>query len=323
MSGLHLVNGSGSYTQFGRREGDAKRGCISPTRGIETVLQTIQSHETHLVNQGMSASYRRSMHFMLQDFARTYRGAVLAEISTDQIAAWVHRPGVSSGYAARRQSCLRVLCRWALTVGVIDTDPTLGLRKIRTTHQGAKPLTVAEVERVHSCARNLRERLMVELGAIQGFRCIEISRAVWSDVLPEAIRVRGKGGSGTVTAELPLADQVAATLSQARGMGPDGPGHPLVQSTVKPGRPLTSQTVQHVLTQLLWASGVKTSAGDGRSPHSLRHTAATQLIEDGHETRTVQHLLRHTSVATTERYIRTASNPLGDVMRGRGIGRAA
>lgn len=131
-----------------------------------------------------------------------------------------------------------------------------------------------------------RARTMLLLAGYAGLRVSEIATVRGRDVTGEALYVHGKGG---VTAMIPLHPLL---LAEARAY-PAGYWFP-----GQGNRPLTRQGVWRAMSQALRA------AGSTATPHQCRHLYATALLDSGANLRTVQELLRHSSVATTQIYTR-------------------
>lgn len=138
-----------------------------------------------------------------------------------------------------------------------------------------------------------------------GLRISEALRLTRADVAGESVRILGKGGK-TRQIPLPLPVQSAlnswlnATRSEAN-LAPDAA--PLFPGNLaaKPARPLTPRRAQQILAQTRKDLGLPAHL----TPHALRHSFATHLLANGADLRTVQELLGHSQLATTQRYLAT------------------
>lgn len=131
---------------------------------------------------------------------------------------------------------------------------------------------------------------MVLLACYQGLRVAEVARMRGEDIDPSEglLRVAGKGG---VIAELPLHPEIAlAALTMPRSGW-------WFRSALAPERPIEGRTVTTHISNAMRRAGV---AG---VPHGLRHWHATALLRGGTDIRTVQLLMRHASLATTQVYL--------------------
>jgi site-specific recombinase XerD len=205
--------------------------------------------------------------------------------------------------AARKLSAVRGAYAWMHDRGAIARSPATlvpGPKKTRTLPATLSP---AETERLldapaGTSPRDLRDRALLELLYGCGLRAAEACDLDVADVRLDAehVRVTGKGGKQRV---VPLGGAAAAALPRylARGRprmaaGPSGRLFVSVR-----GRPLHPSDVRRSLLRALARAGLAE-----RSPHALRHTFATHLLEGGADLRSIQDLLGHASVGTTQVY---------------------
>jgi integrase/recombinase XerC len=205
--------------------------------------------------------------------------------------------------AARKLSAVRGLYAWMHDRGAIERSPATLVPGPRRTRTLPATLSTGEVERLldappGASPRDLRDRALLELLYGCGLRAAEACDLDVGDVRLEAehVRVTGKGGKQRV---VPLGGAATAALRRylARGRprmaaGPSGRLFVSVR-----GRPLHPSDVRRSLLRALERAGVAE-----RSPHALRHTFATHLLEGGADLRSIQDLLGHASVGTTQVY---------------------
>jgi site-specific recombinase XerD len=205
--------------------------------------------------------------------------------------------------AARKLSAVRGLYAWMHDRGAIERSPATLVPGPKRTRSLPATLSSVEVERLldapaGTSPRDLRDRALLELLYGCGLRAAEACDLDVADVRLDAehVRVTGKGGKQRV---VPLGGAAAAALDRylARGRprmaaGPSG----RVFVSVR-GRPLHPSDVRRSLLRALRRAGVAE-----RSPHALRHTFATHLLEGGADLRSIQDLLGHASVGTTQVY---------------------
>ncbi|GGV25176.1 tyrosine recombinase XerD [Actinomadura cremea] len=220
-------------------------------------------------------------------------------------------PPLSAGSAARALVAVRGLHRFALREGLAPDDPAHGVKPPTPPRRLPKAISVQDVERLLAAAsgwsaadartaRGLRDRALLELLYGSGAR---ISEAVGLDVddldLAEGVaRVAGKGGKDRV---VPVGDYAAravdAYLVRARpDLAGAGRGGPALFLNARGGR-LSRQGAWMVLR----AAAERAQLSDV-SPHTLRHSFATHLLDGGADVRVVQELLGHASVTTTQVY---------------------
>jgi site-specific recombinase XerD len=205
--------------------------------------------------------------------------------------------------AARKLSAVRGLYAWMHDRGAIERSPATLVPGPKRTRTLPATLSAVEVERLldapaGTSPRDLRDRALLELLYACGLRAAEACDLDIGDVrlAAEHIRVTGKGGKQRV---VPLGGAAASALERylARGRprmaaGPSGRLFVSVR-----GRPLHPSDVRRGLLRALERAGVAE-----RSPHALRHTFATHLLEGGADLRSIQDLLGHASVGTTQVY---------------------
>ncbi|MFQ3622841.1 MAG: site-specific tyrosine recombinase XerD [Acetobacteraceae bacterium] len=249
----------------------------------------------------------------LADFAAfcAARGLGADAVGTEELRAYLaalHAAGLSPRTAARRLSCLRQFHLFLLRDGVRADDPTAALEAPKPGRRLPKVLTEAEVLALLEAARRLpdgegiRATALLELLYATGLRVSELVTLPRGAVRPgaEAILVRGKGGKdrlvpvGEAAREAVLA--WLAEEARRRGDGP-APRH-LFPSRAAAGH-LTRQGFALLLKQVATAAGI-----DPRrvSPHVLRHAFATHLLARGADLRSLQAMLGHADIATTEIY---------------------
>ena len=223
---------------------------------------------------------------------------------------------------ARKLSCLRGLYKWALLDKRLHHDPTLHVEAPSTWKVLPKSLAESEMQTLlqasqtsadhpQSSALNLRDHAILEVLYAGGLRAGEIVTLRVEDLNLDAARaqVRGKGdkerivplGSVAILAVRAYLERGRPALARKSPRG--GMQRNLFLSHT--GRPLT--------TQWIW-SIVKSRAAHA-SPHKLRHSCATHMVEHGADLRSVQTLLGHADIATTQVYTHLALGRLKEVHR--------
>ncbi len=216
----------------------------------------------------------------------------------------------------RKSACLRSFYRHLRREGVRDSDPTAGLSSPRRSRKLPQVLTRGEVERLLSTPRGtdphaLRDRALLELMYACGLRASEAIGLELGDVDLEErmLRARGKGSKERI---VPMGQQAARVLRVYLERGRPG----LVKERVEAhlfvnfrGGPLTRQGLHKIVRRHATTAGL----ADRMSPHTLRHTFATHLLAGGCDLRSVQEMLGHADVATTQLYTHLSSERLKDV----------
>ena len=227
-------------------------------------------------------------------------------------------PPLSASSAARAVVAVRGLHRFALREGLVEVDVSREVRPAAPPRRLPKAITVEDVERLLDAAGYarttlaLRDRALLELLYGTGAR---ISEAVGLDVddldlIDETVLLRGKGGKDR---RVPVGSYATKALAayrvQARPiLAVEGPGSPKFFLNSRGGS-LSRQSAWVVLRTAAERAGL----ADGLSPHTLRHSFATHLMEGGADVRVVQELLGHASVTTTQIYTLVTVDRLREV----------
>ena len=247
---------------------------------------------------------------------------------------WLAHLG-TRGYArssvARKAASVRSFYAWAARRGLVEGDPAVLLGSPSPHSRLPRVLSVSEAEALASAPSRadpagLRDGAVLELLYGSGLRVAELCALDLGDVDLEAQRVRvmGKGGKERI---LPMGDYAVAAveeyLARARAwfIGRNGAGgtmdpssHARDQAALfynRRGKRLSPRDARAMLDRY-----ARPLLGSRRiSPHTLRHSFATHLLDGGAEIRAVQDLLGHASLATTQRYTHVSKGRLFDAYR--------
>jgi len=224
------------------------------------------------------------------------------------------QPAASS--LARLQSSVRGLHRFLAREGLAASDPTGRLRPPKQQLSLPSALTIEQVERLLQAPSaeeplGIRDRALLELLYATGAR---VSEAIGLDVddvsHDEIIRLRGKGDKERIVPVGSYARAaVDAYLTRVRpALAAKGRASAKLFLGAR-GAPLSRQSAWLVIQ----AAAEKAQLGEHVSPHTLRHSFATHLLQGGADVRVVQELLGHASVATTQIYTHVTADGLRDV----------
>ena len=221
------------------------------------------------------------------------------------------RPPASPATIHRKSACLRSFYRHLRRDGLLDTDPTA-----TRSRKLPQVLTRGEIEKLLSQPRGtepaaLRDRALLELMYACGLRASEAIGLELMDVDIEegVLRARGKGSKERV---VPIGQAALKALRMYLERGRPA----LVKGAPEPhlfvnfrGGQLTRQGLYKIVRRHAVTAGL----ADRMSPHTLRHTFATHLLAGGCDLRSVQEMLGHADVATTQLYTHLSSERLKDV----------
>ncbi len=238
--------------------------------------------------------------------------------------ASLHRRKLANRSLARHLSTLRSFFRWAGREGYLEKNPAKSLPAPRVGKTLPRAMTYSDTEVLLDAEDEGtfpgRERALFELLYATGLRVSEAAALDLEDVdfSSRLVRVVGKGRKERIVpfgevAEEALRDYLPAraALRQRIDLGAEGDleGEPLFVNA-RGGR-LTTRSMARLLKRRLRAAGLSTQI----SPHALRHTFATHLLEAGADLRAIQELLGHASLSTTQKYTHLDAARLADVYR--------
>ena len=248
-------------------------------------------------------AYRRD----LEHFAR-FLGSAPSRATTEELERYLAQQradGLSAATIARRIAALRSLYRHLMLLGARDDNPAAELNPPRRVRRLPRTLSPSEAERLIEAAngtapRSLRDSAIVELLYGAGLRVSELVSLERGsvDLDQRIVRALGKGSKERI---VPVGRRASEALRRYLARG-----RPYLERRQRPelflnakGGPLTRSGVFLILRRLAEQAGLE----PGRvHPHLLRHSFATHLLEGGADLRSVQEMLGHADLATTELY---------------------
>jgi integrase/recombinase XerC len=264
-------------------------------------------------------SYREDLTQALEFFA-TRLGTQTAhpgQLSTRLLRAyiaWLHEQGYARSTIARRLSAVRSWCRFLCRQGVLQANPATGLRSPRQDKNLPHFVQRDDMARLLATPppdtpQGVRDRAILETIYSAGLRVSELTGLNVDDVdlLDGVATVRGKGKRERLALLGPPAVlAINLWLEQRVNLGgPRAQGHAALFLSRK-GTRLTSRSVGRLLEKYLAEAGLDPRT----SPHTLRHSFATHLLDAGADIRSVQELLGHKSLGTTQVYTHVTTQRL-------------
>jgi len=306
---------------------------------VERNLSLLKDYQAYLrVEKGLRPLTCEAYEGDLRTFAEFIEGrhGVLLTAAQQDVAAFLENlraHGVDSRSAARKLSCLRGFYKWLLLDRRIHHDPTVNIESPKAWKVLPKSLAEPEVaemlERAAMAATHpqahataLRDRAILELLYAGGLRVSEVTSLSTRDLALDAgrVQVRGKGDKERI---VPLGRTALTALEQYLREGrphlaristgrkrnaarPDSSRQDAARLFLSlRGMPLTRQWIWHLVKV----------ANPHASPHRLRHSCATHMVEHGADLRSVQLLLGHADISTTQIYTYLALGRLKAVVR--------
>jgi integrase/recombinase XerD len=260
------------------------------------------------IEKGLSKNsldaYRRDLEKFVSYSGTEAGGLPGAEILRQHLDS-LYRSGLASRSIARHLTTLRNYCTFLVRDGLLAADPTAFLASPKQWSNLPKYLNGEQIDRLvavpdASRPRGLRDRAMLELLYASGLRVSELCQLELSDLNQElgVLRVTGKGGrQRMVPVGKSALAAVSSYLERGRASLLRGRGSRYLFVTSRGGG-LTRQA----FWKLLAVHGRKAGIFHGLTPHVIRHTFATHLLEGGADLRSLQTMLGHADISTTQIY---------------------
>ncbi len=262
-------------------------------------------------------AYRGDLDRFVAFLARDYLNVRPADLRPEQVdtttvrahLAAMTRQGLARRSQARALSAVRSLFRFACLRGRLGANPASSVRTPKQEKTLPRHLRPGEIERLIEAPSDAdpldrRDRALLELLYATGLRVGELVSLDRHDIDLDArvLRVLGKGGKERM---VPFGSAAAETLrtwfedwDELRSSRPPAVDDDEPVFLNHRGGRLGDRSVRRIIDRHSAAAGVPA----GVHPHTLRHTFATHMLEEGADLRTIQELLGHSSLATTQRY---------------------
>jgi integrase/recombinase XerD len=300
MAGMYGATEVGRNIALSRDESTGKP-LQRAIRGFLAQLRTEAALSPHTL-----AAYRRDLERLAEHCER--RALALDAIMTAELLGFLaeeSRAGSAPATLARRQSALRAFFRYAVAEGLIATDPCAELSTPRVRRRLPRLLDASQVDTLlagpdPAAPLGLRDRALLELLYATGARVSEAADMRTDSVLEglDVVRCEGKRDKHRL---VPLGRRAQAALAdylqrERPALQARRPGTPQLFLS-RNGRRLTRDRIFAIVRQHALRQGLPPI-----SPHALRHSFATHMLENGADLRAVQELLGHADIGTTEIY---------------------
>lgn len=291
------------------------------TSGKRGEAEMMKAYNRYLrLQKGLSDNtldaYRRDV-----DKLRGYlggEGIALKDVTLDSLrafAASLHDTGIGAKSQCRILSGVRSFCKFMVKDGWVDNDPSELLESPQTGRQLPEVLSTEEVDMLEAAVdltkwEGHRNRAMIEMLFSCGLRVSELVALTLSGLYLDErfIRVLGKGSKERL---VPISDRAIHELQlwfDTRRTMDIKPGEEDYVFLNRRGAHLTRTMVLIFIKNYARAAGIKKNI----SPHTLRHSFATALLEGGADLRAIQAMLGHESIGTTEIYTHVSTKTLRD-----------
>ena len=278
------------------------------------MLQILSTYLEYLeLEKGLSINsvdaYRRD----LLGFMEFLQSKEFTDITRRDISSYIRKlkdDKFAQTSIIRKIASLRGFFKWACVSGVTVSNPTLALEQPKLAKKLPRVLNVSEIEALLNEKLTLTEKLTMELLYSCGFRVSELINLKINDIelSSKYIRCFGKGSKERIVPIGEAAKQILEEYLEYRTMLLDKYNNSSKKLIIlDSGREVTRQDIYKFIRK----QGEKLNKRI--SPHTLRHTFATHLIENGADLRIVQELLGHSDVATTQLYTHISKKRLKEV----------
>lgn len=300
---------------------------------MKTLAQLVDDYLRHLsIERGLSkntiAAYRRDLNSYLGYLEKqgVHDASSITESEITGYLTAISESGIlSANSIARMLAGVRGLHRFWLFESITDGDPSSMVKPPKLPKRLPKAITISEIEKLIEASgpdpkkledgepdlARVRDRAILELLYATGARISELTALNLDDLVdPTMVRLFGKGSKERI---VPVGSYAQSTLGvylvRARPvLVKKGKGTPAVFLNQRGGR-LSRQSAWQIISDAADAAKIPSEV----SPHTLRHSFATHLLEGGADVRVVQELLGHSSVATTQIYTLVTVDALREV----------
>lgn len=291
---------------------------MAMTRVISDIEKILDGYAAYIgLERGLSQNTVIGYRFDIEKFINYLKdsGTALRDVTLpvlQQFVADMHDVGISPRSQARIVSGLKSFFKYLVMAGYTEENPSIMLETPNIGLHLPEVLTLEEIDRLEneidtSTTEGIRNYAIIETLYGCGLRVselvnLEISRVFLKD---KYLMVNGKGSKERI---VPMSDMVIDLISDYLKVRGEviKPGEENILYLSRRGTRLTRQMIFTIIRRLAAQAGIKKTI----SPHTLRHSFATHLLEGGANLRAIQQMLGHETIATTEIYLHIDSTRL-------------
>ena len=285
-------------------------------REFKPIEKLIEDYEAYLLlEKGLSSNtakaYCRDVRHLGEFLtAKKIPPEILSQAHIHEFLATVHEIGISPRSQARMLSGIKSFCNFLRLEGYIEESPVELIESPKLSRDLPDVLSVEEIDAMIAAIiasippdknESLRNHAIIEMLYGSGLRVSELTDARISrlDLNENLLIVEGKGNKERLVPVSPVASELTREWLRQRSMMDVKPEGNDILFLNRRGRPLTRVMIFHIIKELAGFAGIQKSV----SPHTLRHSFATHLLEGGANLRAIQEMLGHESISTTELYL--------------------
>lgn len=275
-----------------------------------TIVEEFRGHL--MLERGLSANTAEAYTFDLGKLLAftSAEGLGIPDIAytdLEQFAASLYDLGIAESTRKRIVAGIRTFFHFLVISGYLDDDPSLLLETPVTGLHLPEVLTVDEIDRMIdaidlSTPEGIRNRAIVETLYGCGLRVSELVNMEFSQIMAdeEFLRVRGKGDKERMVPMSPVSlERISEYVDGPRAALTPPAADANIVFLNRRGKRLTRQMIFTIVRRLAEAADIRRTI----SPHTLRHSFATHLLEGGANLRAIQQMMGHESISTTEIYL--------------------
>ncbi len=311
MSATELINEFIDYLRFEKHFSNYTARCYTTDlrQFNELSLDTAETKGAHAESEESTVQ--------LATLTKTGLREKMLAVTPEDIRgflAQLHERNYSRASVARKLATLRSFYKFMVRRGYVETNPVASIRTPKQERRLPKCLSYEQVQRLLETPKDdeilgCRDRAMLETIYSTGVRVSELVGLNISDVdfLGGMLHIKGKGNKERLSPighAAMLAVKKYLQMRQQHTQGQDNEEQALFVN--KHGRRLSTRSVRRKLDKYLLDAGLDPSI----SPHTLRHSFATHLLNNGADLRSVQELLGHQSISTTQIYTHLTTDKL-------------
>lgn len=312
-----------NYLKFERRFSEHTAKCYGADLLQFGQFLTKRSHELHQQHEGQTTdgSFSLAGSTALATEVEVSLDQLLLAVSVDDARAYLaqlNEKGYSKATIARKLATLRSFYKYLVKAGQASSSPMTAIRTPKQEKRLPKFLEYEQVKRLLEAPDTnnwlgARDRAMFETLYSTGMRVSELVSLNLDDIdfLSEVVHIRGKGKKERIAPISTSALQVIQRYLEFRNKRAQNYGNfdHRVLFVNKHGKRLSTRSVRRKMDKYLKMVGLD----PGISPHTLRHSFATHMLNNGADLRTVQELLGHQSLSTTQIYTHLTTRRLKEV----------
>lgn len=268
-------------------------------------------------SENTMASYKRDLYSFVR-FLRNNGITDITKVNKTNIMAYIYdleRQNRAAATVSRNAASIRSFFSYLLRIRAIDSNPAEGIETPKVKKKMPEVLSLKEVEMLLeqpdlSDTKGIRDKAMLEVLYATGMRVTElVSLTVWDiNMEMEYLSCRSGGKTRIIPLGSKAIEALTLYLNKAReAMIKPGGGEILFVNCF--GSPMTRQGFWKIIKVYAAKAGIKADI----TPHMLRHSFAVHLIENGADIQSVQEMMGHSDISTTQMYARLNKNKLKEV----------